>query len=88
MHSFNSTADDYVLKPIAKGYDTVLPSPARRGVSNFFSNLDDITVIINDILQLKLVQALEDTGRFPLDSTLGIAGPIDVAAEVGLHKKK
>ena len=86
VHGFNDTVDSYILKPISQSYDTVLPSPARRGVSNFFSNLDDITVIINDILQLKLMQALEDTGRFALNSTLGIAGLIDVASEFGLYK--
>jgi len=86
MFSFNDTLDEYVLKPVSEGYDAVLPSPVKTGVSNVFSNLDDIFVIINDILQFKFVQAIEDTSRFIFNSTFGLFGLIDVATPIGLPK--
>ena len=86
MFSFNDTLDEYVLKPVSEGYDAVLPSPVKTGVSNVFSNLDDIFVILNDILQFKFVQAIEDTSRFIFNSTFGLFGLIDVATPIGLPK--
>ncbi|NOQ93226.1 MAG: VacJ family lipoprotein [Methylophaga sp.] len=85
MYSFNDTLDRAIIKPAAKGYDAVLPDPIQRGVSNFFSNLNEITVILNDLLQLKFGQAFDDTGRFLLNSTVGVAGIFDVAGYAG-HK--
>src|SRR5690606_2173985 len=78
--------DRAVLRPVAKGYRAVTPDLAEKGVSNFFSNLNDVVVIVNDIVQLKPVQALSDTGRFLINSTLGIAGLFDVATPLGLEK--
>ena len=86
MYSFNDVVDTVVLRPVAKGYDAITPSPIQRGVSNFFSNLNEITVVINDLLQLKFGQALHDSGRFLLNSTVGFAGVFDVAGYAG-HKK-
>lgn len=86
MYSFNKTVDKAVLKPVAKGYDTVMPAPLSQGVSNFFSNLNDITVIINDLLQFKFKQAGDDTGRFVLNTLLGVGGIFDVASLSGLEK--
>ncbi|MCW8899051.1 MAG: VacJ family lipoprotein [Gammaproteobacteria bacterium] len=86
MFGFNEGLDEYILKPVAEGYDAVLPSPVKTGVSNFFSNLGDIFVIINDILQFKFKQAISDTGRFIFNSTIGLYGLIDVSTEFGLPK--
>ena len=86
MFSFNDGLDKYVLKPVAEGYDAVLPSPVKTGVSNFFSNLGDIFVIINDLLQFKFKQAASDTGRFIFNSTIGLYGLIDVSTSMGLEK--
>ena len=86
MFSFNDGLDKYFLKPVAEGYDTVVPNPIKTGVSNFFSNLGDIFVILNDILQFKFTQAIEDTGRFIFNSTIGLYGLIDVATPMGLEK--
>lgn len=88
MFSFNEGLDEYFLKPVAEGYDAVLPSPVKTGVSNFFSNLGDIFVIINDILQFKFKQAVSDTSRFIFNSTLGLYGLIDISTEFGLPKHK
>ena len=86
MFSFNDGLDTYLLKPIAEGYDAALPNPIKTGVTNFFSNLGDIFVILNDLLQFKFTQALEDTGRFIFNSTFGLYGLIDVATPMGLEK--
>src|SRR5437868_1014868 len=72
MYSFNHAADTYVLRPVAKGYDDVLPSFVRTGVANFFGNLFYPTVIINDVLQLKGLQLSQDLGRFLLNTTFGL----------------
>jgi len=86
MYKFNDAVDTAIVKPVAKGYDTVVPDPISHGVSNFFSNLDDITVIINDLLQGKFYQAYKDTHRFVVNTTVGVAGIFDVASLSGLNK--
>jgi len=86
MYKFNDVLDTAVIKPVAKGYDTVMPAPLSHGVSNFFSNLNDITVIVNDLLQGKFYQAYRDTYRFVLNTTVGVAGVFDVASLNGFTK--
>lgn len=86
MYQFNDVLDKVVMKPVAKGYDTVVPTPIHQGISNFFSNLDDFTVAINDLLQGKFKQAGQDAGRFILNSTVGVAGIFDVASLSGYNK--
>jgi phospholipid-binding lipoprotein MlaA len=86
MYSFNDALDTAIIKPVAKGYDTVVPDPISQGVSNFFSNLNDITVIINDLLQGKFSQAMQDTHRFVVNTTVGVGGIFDVASLSGLEK--
>jgi len=86
MYKFNNQVDRYVLKPVAKGYDAVTPAPVQKGVSNFFSNLDDLLVIFNDLFQLKITQFASDTGRILINSTLGIFGIFDWATDIGLTK--
>lgn len=86
MYKFNDALDTAIIKPVAKGYDTVVPDPISQGISNFFSNLNDITVIINDLFQGKFAQAGRDTHRFVLNTTVGVAGIFDVASLSGLHK--
>lgn len=86
MYKFNDAVDTAVLKPVAKGYDAVMPDPFSQGISNFFSNLNDISVIINDLLQGKFYQAYQDTHRFVLNTTVGVAGIFDVASLTGLDK--
>lgn len=85
-HEFNYQVDRFVLKPVAQGYDTVVPEPISWGISNFFSNLDDITVVINDLLQGKFQQAAHDAGRFALNTTVGVGGIFDVAGHAGYNK--
>lgn len=86
MFSFNDNVDQYVLKPVAKGYQYIAPTPVQKGVSNFFSNLDDVLVLVNDLFQFKFGQAASDTGRILINSTLGLLGLIDWASDLGLDK--
>ena len=86
MQSFNDGLDDYFMKPVARGYQWVTPKFVDRGVTNFFSNVDDISVIMNDLLQFKLLQTGRDLSRFIVNSTIGMAGFIDVAEKLDLPK--
>ena len=86
VHAFNDALDRAILKPVATGYSKVTPSPVKKGVRNFFSNLDDITVVANDLLQFKFKQAASDAGRFVVNSTIGIGGLFDWATPLGLPK--
>jgi phospholipid-binding lipoprotein MlaA len=84
--SFNDDVDKAILKPLAKGYVAVTPDPVNEGVTNFFSNINDIGVSINDLLQLKLLQGGMDLSRFVINTTAGVAGIFDVAKLVDLPK--
>lgn len=84
MFSFNETIDTYALKPVAKGYKTVTPDVVETGVGNFFSNLSDVGSMLNNVLQFKGQAAAEDMMRVLINSTIGLAGLIDVATPIGL----
>ncbi len=86
VQTFNDNLDEYAMKPVAKGYRWVMPTFADQGVTNFFSNIDDIGVTINDFLQGKFAQGAADAGRFLLNTTIGLAGFFDVAETVDLKK--
>ena len=88
MYSINDGFDRAIFKPVAKGYDFIMPPPMSQGVTNFFSDIDDFRVIINDLLQFKFSQAAHDTGRFVLNSTVGVAGIFDVASYGGIEKHR
>ncbi len=85
MYDFNKGVDDVVLRPLAKGYDAVLPDPAKQSISNFFSNLDEIPTAVNQILQGKFLDATNDLGRFVINTTLGLGGLFDVATKMGIE---
>ncbi|MEI7868472.1 MAG: VacJ family lipoprotein [Candidatus Methylumidiphilus sp.] len=86
VQSFNDSLDDYVMKPIATGYQTVTPEFVDHGITNFFSNVNDIAVIANQLLQFKLKETGMDTGRFIINSTVGLGGFVDVASHMDLPK--
>ena len=79
MYAFNKAVDTAYLKPIAKGYQNVLPSPARVAISNFFRNLGMVVTTFNDALQLKLEKVPVDIMRFSSNLVFGMGGFIDVA---------
>ncbi|MHB1291286.1 MAG: MlaA family lipoprotein [Sulfuricella sp.] len=86
IYKFNDAVDKAVLKPVATGYQEVMPDPVRTAVGNFFSNLDDVLVLLNDLLQFKLDQAASDFSRLVWNTSVGIAGLIDVATSMDLPK--
>jgi len=86
IFSFNDTVDDILLRPVAKGYRAALPGPVRTGVSNFFSNLEDVWICVNNVLQGKFEDALHDFARVIFNSTLGLGGLFDVATDGGFQK--
>ncbi len=86
IHDFNETVDRAVMKPIAQGYRAITPGFVQTGVRNFFSNLDDVTVLANNLLQFKIEQSARDFMRLAVNSTLGLLGVLDVASEMGLRK--
>jgi len=83
--AFNQTLDGIIFKPVAKVY-RMLPSPARKGVSNSLNNLSHLTTIPNNLLQGDFKKAGANTGRFIINTTLGILGLIDVAQYFGLNE--
>ncbi|MFZ2170581.1 MAG: VacJ family lipoprotein [Methylococcaceae bacterium] len=84
--SFNDGFDKHILKPVAKGYLVVTNEAIDDGVTNFFSNINDIGVTINDILQFKLLQGGMDISRFIINTTAGVAGIFDWASKIDLPK--
>ncbi|HEY8095465.1 MAG TPA: VacJ family lipoprotein, partial [Methylobacter sp.] len=84
--SFNDSFDKHVLKPVAIGYLDIINRAVDDGVTNFFSNINDIGVTINDILQLKLLQGGMDISRFVINTTTGVAGVFDWASKMDLSK--
>jgi phospholipid-binding lipoprotein MlaA len=85
VYRFNDTLDKAILKPVAQGYKAVIPSPLRKMVHNFFSNLDDVLVTANDLLQFKFAQASSDFTRVWVNSTFGVLGLFDVAHKLEKH---
>lgn len=86
MFSFNEGLDQVVIKPVAQGYEAVLPRPVQTGVVNFFSNIADVFIAVNNLLQGKPAEAVSDGGRFLINTTIGILGIFDPASHMGLEK--
>ena len=86
VYQFNDAVDQEVLKPVARGYRFIVPQFNRSSVSNFFSNLNDVVVALNNLLQGKFTAAYSDLGRVAINSTIGVLGLFDVASEAGIEK--
>jgi phospholipid-binding lipoprotein MlaA len=84
VFAFNQRIDQLLFKPVAEIYKKQLPPALRAGVSNFFRNLGEPTTILNDILQGKGRQTINDGARFAINTTLGVFGLFDVAGPLGL----
>lgn len=87
VYQFNDAVDKAIAKPAAQGYNAVMPIPGKVMVSNFFSNLDDVIVTVNDLLQFKFAQAASDGARFLINTTFGVFGLIDVAHRLEKHNE-
>ena len=88
MFGFNDNVDNYVAEPISNAYKWITPQFMQTGIFNFFNNLKNVNVVINDVLQAKFSQSAEDTGRFAINSTVGLGGLFDVAKHVGLEQNE
>jgi len=86
MFDFNEGIDTVIAKPLAKGYAAVTPLPVKASVGNFFGNVSDLFIGINNGLQGKPADGASDIARLLINSTLGIFGLFDVASEMGLEK--
>lgn len=86
VYAFNTGFDRYLLRPVARGYDVVMPDAPQRGVRNFFRNLAFPVDFLNSLMQGKLERAFTASSRFLLNSTVGLLGFFDVATKLGLER--
>lgn len=86
VFAFNEKLDATVLKPVATAYSEIVPSPIRTGIDNFFGNIGDAWSAVNLMLQGRFKAGVEQGMRFAVNSTLGLAGVLDIATEAGLEK--
>ena len=86
VYAFNDAADREVFKPVATDYREHVPQPVQTGVANFFGNLRDVIVLVNDLLQFKFEQGMSDFGRIVYNTSFGLLGILDVATPMGLPK--
>lgn len=86
VYQFNDALDKVLLKPAAEVYRGVLPQFVRTSVSNIFSNINDVIVALNNLLQGKFIDSVSDVGRIAVNSTIGVLGIFDVATHFGLEK--
>ncbi len=88
IHTFNETVDRTIARPVAEAYDEYTPRPVNRGVSNFFSNLNDVVVLVNTSAQLRGGDAVATFYRLILNTTVGVFGVFDVAEATGQPKRR
>ncbi len=88
VFTVNDTVDTVVLRPMAKVYQAVMPEFAERGVRNFFSNLGEVRNAVHNTLQGKLDGTARSTGRFLINTTVGIGGLFDVASKIGIDSAR
>jgi phospholipid-binding lipoprotein MlaA len=88
VYNFNEALDNAAIKPAAKAYTAVLPSPVRTGVHNFLGNLGDVWTLANTALQLKGQATAETLMRITVNTFFGLGGVLDVASEMRLEKRK
>jgi len=83
---FNDDADRLIIRPVARGYDMIMPEFGRVGVNNFFSNFYDFNGALNALLQGRIEQAVNNTFRVVANSTIGVFGLFDVASMAGIPR--
>jgi phospholipid-binding lipoprotein MlaA len=87
IFAFNETLDKYLLKPVARGYQFIMPDPAQRSVTNFISNIYEFNTIFNSLLQGRPGNAFHSGGRFVVNTTVGLLGFFDVASRMELDHR-
>lgn len=86
MFEFNVAVDRTIVRPASVGAAAILPEPVRQGIGNFASNLDQPRYVLNNLLQLRFEEALQNTWRFAINSTVGLGGLLDPASGIGLYE--
>jgi len=86
MFEFNDALDRTVFKPVATAYRDVTPDLARRGVGNFFNNIEDAWSFVNNVLQLKGEGALSSLMRVCFNTVFGFGGVLDIASEMQMER--
>lgn len=87
VYRFNDKVDVAVLKPAATTYTKIVPEPVRRGVNNFFGNVSDVWSAVNNMLQGKFSNGLQDIVRVGTNTLFGLGGFLDVASEFGAYRQ-
>lgn len=87
VYSFNDKVDEKVLKPVATTYTKIVPEPVRRGVNNFFGNVSDVWSALNNFLQGKFSNGMQDVVRVGTNTLFGLGGFLDVASEFGADRQ-
>lgn len=88
VYKFNAVFDKYVFLPVVDAYETVTPDFVRSGISNFFTNIGEITTFANEVLQFKFTEAGMTVFRFVANSTVGFLGFFDVTSHEGIPRTK
>lgn len=86
MFEFNDTVDRVALKPAATAYRDYLPSFVQTAVNNFFGNIGDVWIMVNNFLQGKVENGMNDVMRVAVNTTFGFGGILDIASEAGITK--
>jgi phospholipid-binding lipoprotein MlaA len=88
MYGLNKNLDKAIVKPVAEGYRAVTPAQVRTSVGNFFSNIEEVPVFANKVLQAKFKEAGNTLRRFAVNTTLGVLGLFDVATKMGIDREQ
>ena len=86
VYGFNEALDSSVIRPVARAYQDVTPTPIRTGITNFFANIADVWSTVNNALQLKPAQTVESGARVAVNTVVGILGVFDVATSMHLER--
>ena len=85
FYAVNEVLDKYAVKPVVNTYIKITPALIRAAVANFFDNIGDVLSTVNDVLQVKPAKAGADLSRVVINSTLGMAGFVDIASKMGIE---
>jgi len=86
-HEFNRSLDRTVLRPVSRAYGSTVPRPVRRAVTNFSDNLGQPGVVLNDLLQFNIADAVHNSFRFVINTTIGVGGIFDPATDFGIERR-
>jgi phospholipid-binding lipoprotein MlaA len=86
VFTFNDKLDKFILKPIATGYNAIMPTPLNQGIHNVFLNIGNLPTIANDLLQFNFYQSANDIWRLIINTTVGVGGLFDIGSRIGLKQ--